>query len=342
MKQTRRARKKTDSELKKLKREIRTYYKSRRKDVSDKVAKYLQDASGEAGKLYDAIKEAKDQTEEREAKRKYKEHYSRAVKSASFATLSAQIADILLDANENTTKRINAYLPEIYALNYNAVSKDLGRDLKRYKPKPITADDADDDGDITQKAVKRQKDLLYNKKQIARLVVAGALSYKPPEKVYDHAVTRIVDSNAAAMQRTASDMTTDAESKGRLDGMYRAEDEIQEEDDGFEMKKKWVATLDNVTRPSHQEYDSMDSIPLDDEWAPGLSRPRDPNAELSEIINCRCEMIYDVGQEEATTRAARHGDVTGRVDRDSSFEGTKTITVKNMTYKEWMEWRRSK
>lgn len=319
-----------------MKREIKEYYDGIKDDVQGVLTSYIAVISEQSDALYDAIQSATNATELREAKNAYKAFYVKLVKSREFKEVSSTVANKMLTANEHSMGIINDRMPLIYSMNYNGVGKDLERDAKRYSFKPITPAMATAYSGVTRKRINKKKDLSWNKKKIARLVITGSVGYKSAKDIMLNMAIRTVLSNSNTMQRNASDLTTDAESLGRLDSMYRASDE------GNEIKKKWVATLDNVTRPTHQEYDSMDAIPLDDEWADGLSRPRDPNADLSEIINCRCEMIYDVGQEMPDTRAAREGEVTGVVRDSRSFDGTKTVQVSDMTYEEWMKWRMSR
>lgn len=336
MKNTKIARTRTDSEIRKMQLEIKKYYDAVKGDVQGIIRDYIAEISKQSDALYDAINSATNTAELNEAKNAYKAFYSKLVKSKGFKGMSDTVANKMLAANEHSLEAINERMPLVYSINYNGVGKDLDNDVRRYNFKPITPAMAVAYSGVTRKHVNKRKDLSWNKKKIARLVITGSIGYKTTKDIFLNMAIRTVLSNSNTMQRNASDLTTDAESKGRLDSMYRASDE------GNEIKKKWVATLDNVTRPTHQEYDSMDAIPLDDEWAEGLSRPRDPNAELAEIINCRCEMIYDVGQEMPDTRAAREGDVTGIVTDSRSFKETKTVHVETMTYEEWMKWRSSR
>ena len=132
-----------------------------------------------------------------------------------------------------------------------------------------------------------------------------------------------------------SGMGTDAENKARLDGMYRAEDM------GNEMTKVWIATLDNRTRDSHAMLDGA-SVPLDDVFDNGLERPRDPNGDPAEICNCRCSLKYGVGQTMGKTRSARYGDVSGSYKKSSSFKDTQSEEIANMSYGEWMKWRKTR
>ena len=123
--------------------------------------------------------------------------------------------------------------------------------------------------------------------------------------------------------------------KARLDGMYRAEYL------GNKMHKAWIATADNRTRDSHASLDGKE-IPLDKIFDNGCSRPRDPNGTPAEICNCRCSLKYvDVGGERGQTRSARQGEVTGSYKKSSSFKGTKSIEISNMSYEEFMRWRQT-
>ena len=143
---------------------------------------------------------------------------------------------------------------------------------------------------------------------------------------------KLIVSNRKLSDRNTEGSVYDATTLGELDSMERAQDE------GFTVLKFWMAIKDNRTRDSHIELDGK-RIPLDAEFKEGLSRPRDPHGALSEICNCRCDLGWDTGGRRNRTMAARKGTVTGSYKKNSSFKGTKTITVPNMTYKEWQRWR---
>ena len=130
-------------------------------------------------------------------------------------------------------------------------------------------------------------------------------------------------------------MGTDAETRARLDGMFRAEDM------DVDIGKVWMATLDNRTRDSHAQLDG-NSVGLYDRFDNGLDRPRDPDGEPAEICNCRCTLQCDVGQKKGKTRAARHGDVTGSYKKSSSYTNTYSEEVKHMTYARWKRWRKTR
>ena len=63
---------------------------------------------------------------------------------------------------------------------------------------------------------------------------------------------------------------------------------------GLEYRKKWLAFIDDRTRPSHAEANGMEvnkgqSFVLDGD---DLMYPSDPDAEPGQVINCRCVLQY--------------------------------------------------
>ena len=142
-----------------------------------------------------------------------------------------------------------------------------------------------------------------------------------------------VEKNRNSASMHSEGMGTDAENKARLDGMYRASDI------GVKVQKQWRATLDNRTRDSHRSLDN-ETIDIDATFDNGLKYPREPGGALSEICNCRCRLRYVTPYTKYETRSARLGEVRGSYKKDSSFRGTKSIEIENMSYAEWMEWRK--
>lgn len=70
------------------------------------------------------------------------------------------------------------------------------------------------------------------------------------------------------------------------------------------LMKMWVSAQDDKVRDSHQEYDGK-SVEADEEFAPGLKFPRDPDcADPSEVINCRCtDITFDSEDKESVEQS---------------------------------------
>ena len=256
------------------------------------------------------------------------------LRHSAFIKASQNAQKRLYRANQEAARYINSKTAHIYAINYNQIGRGLQRYLDGYSFKPVSENDAEEYGQISQQTVDEKKDTEWNGKNIRSSVIAGALLYYAADKIFGDVAKSTTRKNRDSSNRQANDMLTDAESKGRLDSMYRSSDE------GHAVKKFWKATNDNRTRDTHAEYGSMPSMPLDYEYNSGLKRPRDPDCGIkAETCNCRCTLIYDVGQSKSKTMAARRGEVTGSYRNESSFIGTETVYVPKMTYREWMAWR---
>ena len=273
----------TDKELEKMERHLSAIYARAEKDVAAEFKPVLKAIKKKADELYKAIQEAEGEKAEKAAKSAYKAFYVSEVlrRRSDFAKASQNAQKRLYNANQEAARYINSKTAHIYAINYNQIGRGLQRDLDGYSFKPVSEDDAEEYGQISQQTVDEKKDMEWNGKNIRNAVIAGALLYYAADKIFGDVARSTTRKNRESSNRQANDMLTDAESKGRLDSMYRAYDE------GFEVKKFWIATLDNRTRDTHIEYDSMDPVELDYEYAPGLKKPKDPNCSImAEVCNC--------------------------------------------------------
>ena len=326
---------KTDLKLEEMEKRLSAIYSRAEKTVQKKMADYAKTIDEKSEELLRAYKDAEAEDEKRKAKKAYIRFYRKFVKSKEFSDLSTNISDELYRANVKASAYINSQTPSIYALNYNYINDEMAKDIEGFKPQEITEAEAEKHSGYTQQTVDRKKDTDWNKDNLKKSVIAGSLLLLGASAIMKRSANSTVEKNRNSASMHSNGMGTDAENKARLDGMCRAEDM------GNSLTKIWIATLDNRTRDAHADRDG-EEIALDDEFAPGLSRPRDPNGALSEICNCRCSLKYGVGQSKGKTRSSRLGTVTGSYKKPSSFEGTTSDEIANMTYEEWMKWRKTR
>lgn len=322
----------TDEKLEQMERHLSAIYSRVEKAVQKKMADYAKTINEKSAELLQAYKDAETEDEKRKAKKAYIRFYRQVVKSKEFVSLSADVADNLYKANVEASAYINSQTPSIYALNYNYINSEMAKDIDGFIPQEITDIEAEKYSGYTQQTVDRKKDTDWNKDNLKKSVLAGSLLLLGADAIMKRSAKLTVEKNRNSATMHKSGMGTDAENKARLDGMYRAEDM------GNEITKVWIATLDNRTRHSHASLDGSE-IPLDDTFDNGLERPRDPNGDPAEICNCRCSLRYGVGQSKGKTRSSRSGDVTGSYKKSSSFKGTTSEEIANMSYKEWVQWR---
>lgn len=326
----------TDKKLEEMEKRLSAIYSASEKKIQSKMLGFAKSIEGRASELLNAIKQAKTENEAKKAKNDYIQYFKKeVVKSKAFKDLSKEIAIDLFNTNTESSAFINSKTPEIYALNYNWINQQLSKDIPDFVAQEITAKEADEYGELTKQTVSKSKDTKWNENNIKKSVVVGASLLLGANAIMKRSAKLTVEKNRNSASMHNSGMGTDAENKARLDGMYWAEYL------GNKMEKVWIATLDNKTRDSHAMLDGA-SVPLDDVFDNGLERPRDPNGIPSEICNCRCSLKYrDVGGIKGNTRFARQGEVAGSYKKSSSFEGTKSIEIPNMSYKEFMKWRKT-
>lgn len=323
----------TDEKLEEMEKRLSAIYSRAEKSVQKKMADYAKSIDEKSAELLQSYKDAETEEEKRKAKKAYIRFYRQVVKSKEFVSLAATVSDDLYKANVEASAYINSQTPSIYALNYNYINAEMAKDIDGFTPQEITDTEAEKYSGYTQQTIDRKKDTDWNKDNLKKSVLAGSLLLLGAYAIMKRSANSAVEKNRNSASMHNSGMGTDAENKARLDGMYWAEYL------GNRMHKAWIATLDNRTRDAHAHRDG-EEIALDDEFAPGLSRPRDPNGALAEICNCRCSLKYvRVGGEPGRMRSARQGTVTGSYKKDSSFKGTKSIEVPNMSYREFMKWR---
>lgn len=324
---------KTDQKLEEMEKRLSAIYSRAEKTVHKKMADYAKSIDKKSTELLQAYKDAETEDEKLKAKKAYIRFYRQVVRSKEFSALSANVADDLYKANLQASAYINSQTPSIYALNYNYINAEMAKDIDGFTPQEITEAEAEKYSGYTQQTVDRKKDTAWNKDNLKKSVIAGSLLLLGADAIMKRSANSTVEKNRNSASMHNIGMGTDAENKARLDGMYWAEYL------GNRMHKAWIATLDNRTRHSHAMLDGV-AIPLNEIFDNGCSRPRDPNGRPEEICNCRCSLEYvRVGGEPGRTRSARKGTVTGSYKKYSSFKGTKSIEVPNMSYREFMKWR---
>ena len=323
---------KTDQKLEEMEKRLSAIYSRTEKTVQKKMADYAKTIDEKSAELLQAYKDAETEDEKRKAKKAYIRFYRKLVKSKEFVSLSATVADDLYKANVEASAYINSQTPSIYALNYNYINSEMAKDIDGFKPQEITEAEAEKYSGYTQQTVDRKKDTNWNKDNLKKSVIAGSLLLLGAYAIMKRSANSAVEKNRNSASMHSNGMGTDAENKARLDGMYRASDI------GVNVQKQWRSTLDNRTRDSHRSLDS-ETIELDATFDNGLKYTREPGGALPEICNCRCRLRYVTPYTKYETRSERLGEVKGSYKKDSSFRGTKSVEIENMSYAEWMRWR---
>lgn len=251
-----------------------------------------------------------------------------------YKAMRDKLAERMTHANEIAIAYVNDETPGIYSINRNWTAYKIEQavgdcDFTLYDERVIKRLITENPGLMpnypAEKAIKRDIDLEYGKKQITASVTSGILQGRPIDEIAQDLMIRISGMNKNSAIRAARTATTGAQNAGRLDGYNAAAER------GIKLKKQWLATLDGRTRHSHAALDGA-TVDRDKKFDNGCMYPGDPNGKPEEIYNCRCTMIAVLGDEpyENAQRRAR-SEATG-----------KNYIISDMTYEEWEKWKAEK
>ena len=320
----------TDKKLEQMEKHLSAIYSASHKKIQAKMLEFAKGIDSKASELLKAIKEAETEAEEKAAKNAYLQYFKKeVVKSKAFKDLSSEIALDLFNTNTEASAYINSQTPEIYALNYNWTNEQLAKDIPDFVSQQITAKEADEYGDLTKQTVSKSKDTKWNEGNIKKSVIIGATLLLGANAIMKRSAKLTVEKNRNSAYRQNVDMGGDAEVKARYDGLQRSEAM------GNKHTKIWRTAGDNRVRDSHAAIDG-EEVDLNALFSNGLKRPKDPNGRPEEVYNCRCTILWDGTK--GATRSARQGEVTGSYKKASSFKGTKSVEVANMSYEDLMKW----
>lgn len=320
-----------DKEAKRIQKEIRPIFKQLEKELTELQDKAMSGVKDEAEEILKEFAAA----DSRDDKRKLKDRYIRLIRTLigtkQYKKLEAMMLDALYKANNTAIEAMEKHKYKVYQQNYNEAGNGLKKALNGYDFKPISEEDAHF-AKLTKLTVNKTKLDKWNRNGIRTGMQSGTIMMMGAGAIAAMVVSRMISRNQRIANENAEGMVYDSSSLGVYDGIARTNDE------GYDTLKKWIAVLDSRTRDSHRDLDG-EEIPLDEEFKPNLMRPRDPDAPPAETKYCRCKLGYSTGGRPNRTRAARQGEVTGSYLLDSSFRGTRTVTVPNMNYREWQKWR---
>lgn len=283
-----RAHRQTDKWLETIEKHIESIYQEAEKDVQKKADEYFkkfEKADAEKRKL---VEQGKLTEGEYAHWRRGKLLYGKRYKA-----MRKDIARQILSTNEIAVAYVNGQLPEIYAINYNA----LERDVKGIEGYSFTLTDADtvkhlataDKSLLPYKKLDARKDIPWNMRNINRQVLQGILSGDSIPKISNR-IMKVQQMNKDAAIRTARTLVTGAENKGRMDSYEAAQDE------GIILEKEWLASGGKRTRDWHAELDGK-TRPIDKPFSNSMGLimyPGDPGAHPANVYNCRCTLVANV------------------------------------------------
>lgn len=270
---------KTDQKLEEMEKRLSAIYSRAEKEIQKTADEYFSKFSKQDEAKLKLLEQGKITEEEYTKWRKGKIMYGKR-----FTEMKEQCAQQILNVNKTATDYINGELPEVYAINYNAIESAVDG-VGGYSFTLVDADTVrnlavTDTSLLPYKKIDPAKDIPWNMKKINAETLQGILQGESMDKIAKR-LRNVQEMNKTQAIRSARTIVTGAENKGRQDSYARAEA------DGIILQKEWISTNDNRTRHSHAVLDGA-IIDQDKKFDNGLMFPGDPNGRPEEVYNCRC------------------------------------------------------
>lgn len=288
------AHRKTDKKLEEMEKRLSAIYSRASKEIGERWKEYLVESQAEIDELqkaYELVKESGDKKEIRKAGKKLASaKRERTIMNSRFKDLTETTASQLANVNKTALAYVNGELPEVYSINYNALSQSVDG-VGGYSFALVDADTVKnlattDKSLLPYKQLDEKTDIKWNVKKMNAEVLQGILQGEPMDKIASR-LSKVTDMNETAAIRNARTMVTGAENKGRQDSYARATA------DGIILQKEWLSTNDGRTRHSHAMLDGA-IVDQDKKFENGLMYPGDPSGRPEEVYNCRCTIVAKV------------------------------------------------
>ena len=278
----------TDEKLEEMEKRLSAIYSRAEKEIQKTADEYFSKFAKQDEAKRKLLEQGKITEEEYTKWRKGKVMYGKR-----FTEMKEQCAKQMLNVNQTALAYVNGQLPEVYAINYNAIAGSVDG-VGGYSFTLVDADTVrnlavTDASLLPYKEIDPAKDIPWNMKKINAETLQGIVQGESMDKIAKR-MMNVQEMNKTQAIRSARTIVTGAENKGRQDSYKRAEE------DGIVMKREWIATNDSRTRQWHAELDGVE-VDIDEPWVNEFGEimfPGDPSADPANTYNCRCSMSAKV------------------------------------------------
>lgn len=307
--------KESEKLLNQLEKDVHDVYAQATKEMTEKVdnyfAKYKAEDEKQRAKYEQGEITKKEYTEWRKRK---------MLTGKQYVQMRDTLARDLTNTDSIAMKMVGDKMIDVYALNMNYETYNIEHETRLDTSFSLYNHDSVERLIKTNPAIlpipkpDKMLDYKWNKQHLQSALTQGILQGESITKIAKR-FQNVSGMDERAAIRNARTAMTGAQNGGRLDAMERANE------NGVEVKKGWMATLDDRTRDSHVELDGEERE-IDEEFSNGVMFPGDPEGEPAEVYNCRCRMIHVYPKHPVDWS-------------DLSLRNTDKLG--NMTYEEWKE-----
>ena len=278
----------TDLKLEEMEKRLSAIYSRAEKEIQKTADKYFSKFDKQDEAKRKLLEQGKITEEEYKKWRKGKVMYGKR-----FTEMKEQCAKQLLNVNQTALAYVNDELPEVYAINYNALSGAVDG-VGDYSFTLVDADTVrnlavTDTSLLPYKELDPAKDIPWNMKKINAETLQGILQGESMDKIAKR-LRNVQEMNRTQAIRSARTIVTGAENKGRIDSYKRAEE------DGIILEKQWLAAIDSRTRHWHADLNGK-TAPIDEPFHNDfgdIMYPGDPHAHPANVYNCRCTLVTKI------------------------------------------------
>lgn len=249
-----------------------------------------------------------------------------------FVVLAEDFAQEMLHANETAARWTNEEIPRIYMINHDTQAYEIEQihgniGLNLLDENTLRRLVVEDPDLLPNRDIDAKTDLDWNRRQFNDEILSGIMQGENLKQITDR-VAPYVDGNRKSAVRAARTAITGAQNGGR---QYAYEEAAKL---GIEVRKRWIATKDGHTREAHGLADGQ-VVDYDKPFVVGgfkMMFPGDPSAPGHLVWNCRC-----------TTRTQEKDGIEAepREMRVRDPKTGKTVVVNEMTYQEWLVWKKN-
>ena len=286
---------KTDLKLEEMEKRLSAIYSRAEKEIQKTADEYFSRFAKQDEAKRKLLEQGKITEDEYIKWRKGKVIYGKR-----FTEMKEQCAKQLLNVNQTAMAYINGELPEVYAINYNAIESAVDG-VGGYSFTLVDADTVKhlavtDTSLLPYKELDPAKDIPWNMKKINAETLQGILQGESMDKIAKR-LRNVQEMNKTQAIRSARTIVTGAECKGRQDSYRRAKD------DGIILRKYWLATYDKRARDWHKDagndYTEEKAIDIDDFFIVDGEKMLYPGDSMHgasghNLYNCRCSIASKV------------------------------------------------
>ena len=267
----------------KLEKQIRRVYKQAAEEVQKKLDDFIRGHKARNAQMLQMVADGK----------LSKQDYQKWMRGQVFQgdqwkQKLKDVTDVYVHADEKAREIVGGTSKNVFMEAANYTAYDLEKGMRGavafnvYDAKTVERLLKKDPKMLPEWKIDQPKDYKWNEKRVRNAVAQGIIQGESVEEVGDRLTGELATSNAAKMDMFARTAINGAQNAGRMDRLHEAEEM------GIEVRKKWLATLDQRTRDTHQALDGQEQ-PIDEPFVVDgmkIDYPGDPFAPPELVYNC--------------------------------------------------------